>query len=658
MDLPLRSRLLGSFVSAIVLFGIFTIFSGSFLINRMVISEAQRRIDLALKTADAMLERRLEEVRKSCLMISGAHMAEKLEYKTRIDQASLVDLLHKSGYDFLHVLDTKGAVIATARGFAGGSNFSGNEVVKAAMANRASVAGISLVPMRDIQLEDKDLVKKAMVPILPTPHAKPGGPGQLTEAMVLEASAPIFGPDRRIVGYAHLGSVLNQNFDFVDFVRENIFTVATYQGKNLGTVTIFQGDVRITTNVIGPNKQRAIGTRVSEEVNDQVLGAGKTWTGPAFVVDAWYISAYEPLRDINDQIVGMLYVGVLKKRYDDMRNQALVLFIMVAVISLVSVVFLSFWLARRLSRPLTRLTDATTEVSRGNFSDQLPDPPSARHDEINRLTSAFNRMVSALRERDAELKRSRDNLQITADQLKKSVTHYLETLEFITHELKNQIASMKINLLAVKDGYIGPITDAQQEALNDVNHSIIRAEEMTLNYLNLSRIEKGELQVKMRNVHVDSDIIRPVVNNLRGRLERKHLQVETRIDEDLFVRADSSLLQIVYENLVSNAAKYGREGGRIRLSGFRSGNMAELHVWNDGPGVPADQMSKLFEKFFRIPQPSEEERGTGLGLFISREILHRQGGEIAVNGVYGEWIDFVFTLALPKDAAGSGPPDR
>ncbi|MBS3757506.1 MAG: cache domain-containing protein [Desulfobacterales bacterium] len=654
MDLPLRSKLLAAFVGAVVLFGALVILSGGFLINRMVLSEAQRRTELALKTADAMLARRLEEAEKICLMMSGTHMAELIKTESPIPQSLLRDLLNLSGYDFIHILDRTGTVIATANGHAAGRALGGDTMVDHIIDARRPASGVTLVSMASLRSEAPSLMDKARVSIIPTPHAKAGGPTRLTHVMVMDAASPIFDQNGRLAGLVRVGSVLNRNFDFVDFVRENIFTVATYKGKNLGTVTIFQGDVRITTNVIGTDARRAIGTRVSEEVYDWVLDAGKTWTGPAFVVDSWYISAYKPLKNINDRVVGMLYVGVLKQRYDDMRNQALLLFVGVTFLALIGVGFLSFGLARRLSRPLARLTSATAEVSRGNLSYQLPDPPSAKRDEINRLTSAFNRMVSALGQRDKELQRSRNNLQVTADKLKKSVTHYLETLEFITHELKNQIAAMKINLLAVKDGYVGPVSEDQQAALNDVNQAIVRAEEMTLNYLNLSRIEKGELQVRIRNVHVASDVIKPVLNNLRTRLERRRMRLSLDMMPDLFVRADPSLLQIVYENLVSNAIKYGRKNGRIVLSGRKKKDRAVFSVCNDGPGVPEESMDKLFEKFFRIHHQWEEERGTGLGLFITREILRRQKGEIHAEGKYGEWISFVFTLPGPDSQSLSG----
>jgi signal transduction histidine kinase len=206
---------------------------------------------------------------------------------------------------------------------------------------------------------------------------------------------------------------------------------------------------------------------------------------------------------------------------------------------------------------------------------------------------------------------------------------------------------MKINLLAVRDGYVGGITQDQKEALDDVGQAIHRAEEMILNYLNLSRIERGELQVRARPLHVESDVVRPLLSNFRGRLDSKGMRVEVDMAGDLFVQADPSLLQIVYDNLLNNAVKYGRERGLVRIAGRRRDGQAELHVWNDGPGVPPDQADNLFGKFYRLRNPEEKERGTGLGLFIAREIVQRHGGDIRAVSRPGHSIDFVFTLPVP-----------
>jgi two-component system NtrC family sensor kinase len=509
MDWPLRTRLLIALVGIVTLSGLLTILTGSFLINRMVIGEAQRRVALALKTADAMLERRLEEALKACVVMADKNAVRWFSSPEDGDAGILEDLRRKCGYDFLHVLDDQGVIRATARGKAQGVRVQDSPVVGRVLRERSPAAGVSLLPLEALTLEDEALAEGIQVQISPTPHAKPGGAIRLQDVMILEVACPVTDEKGGILGIVRGGTVLNRNFDFVDFVRENIFTAATYEKKNLGTVTIFQGDVRITTIVVGPDGERAVGTRVSEEVFDQVLGEGETWTGPAFVVDSWYISAYKPLRDMEDHILGMLYVGVLKKRYDDMRNQAMSLFILMAALAFVGAILFSFWLAARLTRPLTRLTAGAAEVTRGNLDYQLPPPPRADKDEINRLTLAFNQMVSALKDRNIEIRNSRDDLQRTANELQQWVKNYLETLEFINHELKNQIAAMKINLLAVRDGYVGKITRDQQEALDDVGQAIHRAEEMILNYLNLSHIERGELQVRARPLHVENDVVRP-----------------------------------------------------------------------------------------------------------------------------------------------------
>jgi two-component system NtrC family sensor kinase len=646
MDWPLRTRLLAAFAGVVGVSAALTVPAVTILINRMVLGEAQRRVDLALKTAHDMLERRLmgaEEASSALAERAGS----SLHAGRNLDRAALDKARHRGGYDFVHVVNTEGRVIAVARGDAEGSDFGRATVVAQALRTESPAAGVGIVPLEQLRLEDSALASRARIDVLPTPRAKPGGPDRLQNTMVLEAAAPLIDEAGVLKGAVHLGTVINGNFDFVDFVRQSVFATTTYRGKNLGTVTIFQGDVRIATNVVGPGGGRAVGTRVSAEVYDKVLGKGERWTGPAFVVDSWYLSAYEPLRDLNGKIIGMLYVGVLKDRYDDMRNQAVRLFIGITLMALVAAVALASWLSARLTRPVVDLTTGAAEVARGNLDYQLSQAKHAERDEINRLTTAFNQMVAALRERDEQLRNSNRELQRTADELQQWVQNYLDILEFITHELKNQIAAMKINLLAVRDGYIGSISEDQKDALSDVAQTIDRSEEMILNYLNLSRIEKGELQVRALPLHLEADVVRAVLADLRGRLEKKGMEVEVELPEDLVVHADPSLVRIVYANLISNAAKYGRHGGRIRVWGERSGGQAELHVWNDGPGIGDSKVGELFRKFSRLTPPMDEQPGTGLGLFITREIVRQHGGEIHAENAEGEWIDFVFTLPAP-----------
>jgi two-component system NtrC family sensor kinase len=545
--------------------------------------------------------------------------------------------------DLLQVIDAHGVVVLSSRGQATGRQTE-SPLVRAALQQGSAGQGLRLVPIKELAIESPELAARANIEVRPTPHAKDTPNEPLQDAMMVETVSPIIEAPGKIIGAVRSGLVLDQDFALVDLVRDNIFTASTYHNKNLGTVTIFQRDVRIATNVTDEQGNRAIGTRVSAEVYDRVLGEGKVWIGPALVVNNWYISAYEPLLDVNNQIIGILYVGVLKQRYDDLRSQALALFLLIAILALALAVGTAIFLAWRLARPLTCLTAAAEAIGRGDLEYHLDEPKHASHDETKTLLVTFNRMMEALRERDEQLRHSYDRLQATTQELHRWNQNYLETLEFITHELKNQVAAMKLNLLAVRDGYVGAITPDQHEALEDITSTLGRTEEMILNYLNLSRIEKGELEVRARPVHLERDVLDAVLREIHSRLDDEQIAVEVDLPEDLVAQADPSLLQIVFANLIGNAAKYGQAGGHIRIFGHREQDRVEMHVWNDGPGVRQEEMDLLFQRFSRLSSAEVKQRGTGLGLFIAREIVRRHGGELRVESEYPQWIDFVITL--------------
>ncbi len=647
MDLPIRAKLLLGFIGIALLGGVLTMIAGSFLIDTMVIGEAERRVQVGLKTAHSMLDSSVKEAQSTATVIADwAALQEKLE-GNGISEGFLEKLREKCNYDLLQIVDAKGVVVATARGEARGMQVTNSPMVEAALSQGRAAAGLRLVPLREIAAESPELASRAYMEVVPTPRAKPGGPEEVSQAMVMEAVSPILKPPGIVVGVVRIAVLLNGNYDLVDFVRDNVFTMATYNGKNMGTVTIFLHDVRIATNVLGPTGERAIGTRVSAEVYDKVLGKGQTWIGPAFVVNNWYVSAYEPIRDPDSKIIGILYVGVIKDRYDDMRHQALSIFLSITLLSVLLAAAVGIWRAQRVAGPLARLTAGAAEIARGNLEYRLVEPRRSERDEIKKLTATFNEMARALQDRDEEVTRSHEQLAGAAAELKRWNQNYLDTLEFITHELKNQVAAMKINLLAVRDGYVGDLADDQKDALDDVLTAVNRTEEMILNYLNLSRIEKGELEIRTRLVQVEVDVVRPVLRELKARFDEKQMRVEVDLPEDTVVKADPSLLQIVFENLLSNAAKYGRSEGLVRVWGRRLNGRVELHVWNEGQGVPADQVDEVFRKFARLQRPGEQERGTGLGLFITREIVRKHDGDIHAESEFGQWIDFVFTLPRP-----------
>jgi two-component system NtrC family sensor kinase len=146
------------------------------------------------------------------------------------------------------------------------------------------------------------------------------------------------------------GILLNRNYEIVDQIKNIVFKDATYKGKEIGTATIFMGDLRISTNVLDKEGNRAIGTRVMKEVYGQVFEKGIPWIQRAFVVDDWYITAYEPIRDIQENIVGILYVGMLESKYALMKEKLILLFFLFSMVGMLLALMVSFLLSWKMLR--------------------------------------------------------------------------------------------------------------------------------------------------------------------------------------------------------------------------------------------------------------------------------------------------------------------
>ena len=181
-----------------------------------------------------------------------------------------------------------------------------------------------------------------------------------------------------IDGNLYKGDYLfNNQFDFVDEIGE----------LTGDTVTIFQQDTRIATNVIQADGTRAINTQISEEVGNIVLKKGETYVGKANVVGTWNQTVYEPIIDSNRNIIGILYVGVPNTLYDKMANDFRTNLILFITIGVLCFSFLVWILCSKIFSPLTTLETATQKMATGDLTTKVE---IASRDELRALASAFN----------------------------------------------------------------------------------------------------------------------------------------------------------------------------------------------------------------------------------------------------------------------------
>ena len=265
-------------------------------------------------------------------------------------------------------------------------------------------------------------------------------------------------------------------------------------------------------------------------------------------------------------------------------------------------------------------------------------------DEIEQLAAAFCHMIHKLDLYQEELK-------LTNEELRKLNRNYMKMLRFVSHELKAPIANSSMSAQALLQSIFGTLTPPQEKMVRLIYSNLNSSVEMVKNYLDLSRIETGELLFQPRRLHFASEVVTPTLNALSTLIDASRMRVEDQTDEGVILEGDEELLRVVYGNLIGNACRYGREGGVLRLRAQDQGAIYRLEVWNDGPGVAEEKMGQLFQKFSRIQQSQKRAtKGTGLGLFISRTIVELHGGKMWAEGVEGEWINFV--MELPKSQEG------
>lgn len=605
-------------------------------INNNAIKEAQHRVELHIRAAwDIYEEKRMQIHSTLDILAQSSEIKAFLNKQENTKdffslREELEDIRKKYNMDLLNIIDAEGIVILrTRQPFNTGDDLSDDPLISQVLLTKDSYEkDIILTPER-LNIEGDGMTEKC---------SKFGGEPR---GMLTGAAVPLIENDN-LLGVMHMGSLLNGATEIVDKIRERIFEDEYYNEKPIGTATIFMGDLRISTNVVDNQGGRAIGTRVSREVNEHVLEKGLPWTGRAWVVNAWYLSRYDPIKDPESNIIGMLYIGELEEKYLDMRTRTVETVLGIIFGGMLVAILISFLIIRSILIPIKKLSFATKNISNGSLSSRVK---VKTRDEVGNFAKSFNKMADQLDKHEQRIRQKQSELKTINKELQKINRNYMEMLGFVSHELKNPLASAIMSLYTVKDGYLGEINEAQKKGLASVAKSLDYFHDMIKNYLDLSRLEKGELKPHKKIVALKAEVIDPVLAGFEQEMSQKKIGVENLIPEKTALYADSDLLRIVYDNLLSNAIKYGRKGGKIRLSVEEDKSWMILSVYNEGQGIPEDRIARLFKKFSRLDSPGfAGKKGTGLGLYICKEIIEKHGGKIRVDSQEGKWAKFIFSL--------------
>lgn len=234
------------------------------------------------------------------------------------------------------------------------------------------------------------------------------------------------------------------------------------------------------------------------------------------------------------------------------------------------------------------------------------------------------------------------------DRLAAANAAYLEMLGFASHDLRSPLGAIILDSDLLLEGYLGDLDPRQAQKIGRIKQSAISLHAMAGQYLELARIESGELRVQLESgVDIWTRIVEPALALQEGALQAGRHPVEQDGPRPLTARLDPLLLRTACANLLGNAVKYGREGGRIRIRAERKEGRISLSVWNEGPGFPEEMRQRLFRRFSRLPAAEKSQRkGAGLGLYIVWRIAQAHGGRVIADSREGEWAEF--RLEIPE----------
>ena len=511
---------------------------------------------------------------------------------------------------------------------------------------------------------DVDLAKRAEVPLL-------NGNGVEKRGLVSRTVLTIRNEHDDILGFLDGGILLNNSTGLVDQIRNLIYPVSEGSLRRTGTVTVFLDDLRVSTNVplnSDDKAGRAIGTRVSHDVHSKVLNQGEEWLDRAYVYDAWYITAYQPIHDQYNNVIGMLYTGYLIwpliETYLTNLGEISITIVMLLLVSGLIV----YRGARDLFNPIERIHKVVKLVHMGQEKRIGALGLDDQH-ELTQLAKQFDKMLDQLYQRNQEIQQAAIQLECKVNARTASLKEKTDQLEHhitllnqardtlvvnerlaalgeltagIAHEINNPTAVILGNVELMKFE-LGNDTDRVEEEITAIMEQIDRIRNITRSLLQYSR--HGGVQDEVTWQHINP-IVDESITLVKTGAKKKGITYVSDLKAKTSVEINRNQLLQILVNLQMNAIHAMDGKGALTVSsedwiedGVACG--AIIHVEDQGCGIKQDQLKRIFSPFY-----TTKRDGTGLGLSVSQSILSQTGGEIKVESELGK--GSCFSVYLPK----------
>jgi len=630
----LRNKILFGFLLLVLATGGSSLFIGYQTIYKGLLSQAYETVRSDLNTAEYLYYNRLYQNKMAVGYMSRAENIKNAILKE--DGAFLynkfIEVKDYLGVDMLIVTDARGNVIQRINNKELKSdNVLQIDPIRQAIETGKQISGTSILSRDILSREGDEIAKKALIKLVPTEKSRKLQKDFEDRALVLNTATPVL-LNNKVIGVIYGATIKNNNFEIVDRIQTLFFRKGgrLQKNKQIGTVTIFLEDIRISTNVISSGGERTVGTLVSEEVYDRVFVKGETWIDRAFVVDKWYIAGYTPLADTTGKTVGILYVGVPSDNYRWMQTNTASYVLLITIITSLFAIVVSVYLLTRIIRPINEVVEMSDIIAEGDYSSKLR---QFSEYELAHLSSAFNRMTDAIYERDCRIKETA-RTQIAHSEKLASLGRLASG---IAHEINNPLTGILTYSSMLKEDLAG---SKYIDDLQIIIDETMRCRKIVRGVLDFARETNLEIQPLDLNKALTT-----AVRIIEKHVTFRKVNIIKDFQPDIpAVNVDLDQMKSVFNNLLVNAADAMPDGGDLTISTSYNHDERMVHVSfaDTGTGIPEENLNKIFDPFFTTKEPG---KGTGLGLSVIYGIIEKHNGSILVQSTPGKGT--VFTIKLP-----------
>ena len=385
--------------------------------------------------------------------------------------------------------------------------------------------------------------------------------------------------------------------------------------------------------IINPSGRLILSSRAPINVDKEVIveGFDPTTTGNSYYVVGKFfnyfsedhLSVFAPITS-GYKIKGYVVIHYPKSALNAERESLLTIdYLLLVILFLLSLIILIFF-TEMVYMPLRKITEATEQYAAGNMHYELQ---MDSDDEIGYLGATLSYMAQESARAD--------------DDQKKFVAN-------VSHDFRSPLTSIKGYLEAMLDGTIPP--EAHEKYLGIVLNETERLTKLTNGLLTLNNLNTSGMLLDI-SVFDINEVIRSVVATFEGTCIKKVIAIELILSGDeLYVKADVDKIKQVLYNLVDNAIKFSHPDSVIKIETSEKHNKVFVSVKDSGIGIPKDQLSQVFERFYKSDlSRGKDKKGTGLGLSITREIIRAHGENINVISTEGVGSEFIFSIPVVDD---------